>query len=379
MGGLFIAVVLWMRDGMAGSCGLAAPRRAGSADQIVPRQPTSPRPPGNGNTASAGEAARSRKSERQPAGTGMALLEMQSDDEGGGLHDPQRARPRVDANELRVVLGPNGAGKTTLITMISGQYRPTAGRIDFAGQDITGIAGRIFHKGISRKFQVPNVYETLSVFDNVMISLQGDRKVFSTSGGGYAEERAGLGDPRVHGARRKARDAADTLSHGERQWLEIGMLMAAKPKLLLLDEPTTGMTEEGKQRTAELIHRIATNHTVLLVEHDMHIVRQIATGDGHAPGPGPRRRVPGGSCGERDGQRGLSREGTSLMLRSARDRHVLRHEPHPAQRVARGRAGRAAGVLGRNGAGKTTLLRSIIGLNPPSKGMVSFNGVEITR
>ena len=87
----------------------------------------------------------------------------------------------LDENELRVVLGPNGAGKTTLISMISGQYRPSAGKIYFGGEDITGMApDRIFQKGISRKFQVPNLYETLAVFDNVMVSLQGDRKVFRT-------------------------------------------------------------------------------------------------------------------------------------------------------------------------------------------------------
>jgi urea transport system ATP-binding protein len=185
----------------------------------------------------------------------------------------------IDENELRVVLGPNGAGKTTLISMISGQYRPTAGKIYFAGEDITGIGpDRIFQKGISRKFQVPNLYETLSVFDNVMVSLQGDRKVFTMLfrqvTGEDAEriwsilEFVGLAD--------RASDPADRLSHGERQWLELAMLIASNPKLLLLDEPTTGMTESGKRRTAELIERIAQDHTVLLVEHDMDIVRQIA-------------------------------------------------------------------------------------------------------
>ena len=185
----------------------------------------------------------------------------------------------IDENELRVVLGPNGAGKTTLISMISGQYRPTAGKIYFAGEDITGMApDRIFQKGISRKFQVPNLYETLSVFDNVMISLQGDRKVFRTLWRRVtaAEAERIWGILEFVGLENWAGDPADRLSHGERQWLELGMLIASNPKLLLLDEPTTGMTEDGKQRTAELIQRIARDHTVLLVEHDMHIVRQIA-------------------------------------------------------------------------------------------------------
>ncbi len=185
----------------------------------------------------------------------------------------------IEENELRVLLGPNGAGKTTLIAMITGQFKPSAGNIRFAGRDITGWPpDRIFQIGISRKFQVPNMYETLSVFDNVMVSLRGRRRVFTTlfqmlSGAERDRiwetlELVGLAD--------KANDDADTLAHGQRQWLELAMLIASAPKLLLLDEPTTGMTERDKHRTAELIQEVARSHTVLLVEHDMHIVRQIA-------------------------------------------------------------------------------------------------------
>ena len=184
----------------------------------------------------------------------------------------------VEENELRVLLGPNGAGKTTLIAMISGQFKPTHGTINFDGQDITGWAPYdIVRAGIGRKFQVPNMYETLTVYDNVMVSLKGDRKVFK-----YMLKRI---TPQESNRiweilefielANKASEAADTLSHGERQWLELGMLIAANPKLMLLDEPTTGMTQEGKIRTAELIQKIAKDHTVLLVEHDMQIVRQI--------------------------------------------------------------------------------------------------------
>jgi urea transport system ATP-binding protein len=185
----------------------------------------------------------------------------------------------MEENELRVLLGPNGAGKTTLISMITGQFKPTSGKIFFNGKDITGRSpDEIFLAGISRKFQVPNMYETLSVYDNIMISLQTDRKVFK-----YMFKRVTPADNEriweileFMELARKANDPADTLSHGERQWLEMAMLVASNPKLLLLDEPTTGMTEEGKRRTASLIQRIAKNHTVLLVEHDMHVVRQIA-------------------------------------------------------------------------------------------------------
>lgn len=210
----------------------------------------------------------------------MALLEVKGlTTEVSGFRILDNLDFSVDENELRVLLGPNGAGKTTLISLITGQFKPTAGTIHFNGQDITGWApDQIFKAGISRKFQVPNMYETLSVYDNVMISLQGPRKVFQYmfSGVTAAEneriweilEFVELAD--------KANEPADTMSHGERQWLELGMLVASNPRLLLLDEPTTGMTDAGKRRTADLIQRIAKNHTVLLIEHDMQLVRQLA-------------------------------------------------------------------------------------------------------
>jgi len=210
----------------------------------------------------------------------MALLEVKGlTAEVSGFRILNSLDFSVDENELRVLLGPNGAGKTTLISLITGQFKPTSGKIFFNGQDITGWApDDIFLAGISRKFQVPNMYETLSVYDNVMISLQGDRKVFKYMFKGVTPEENDriweilefieLAD--------KANEPADTLSHGERQWLELGMLVASNPKLLLLDEPTTGMTDAGKRRTADLIQRIAKNHTVLLIEHDMHLVRQLA-------------------------------------------------------------------------------------------------------
>ena len=185
----------------------------------------------------------------------------------------------MEENELRVLLGPNGAGKTTLIAMISGQFKPHSGKINFDGQDITGQApDRIFQKGIGRKFQVPNMYETLSVYDNVMISMKGTRRVFQNIFRRIsAEDNDRIWDIlEFISLQDKADVSANTLSHGERQWLEFGMLIVSRPKLLLLDEPTTGMTEEGKYKTAELIQSIARDHTVLLVEHDMHIVRRIA-------------------------------------------------------------------------------------------------------
>ena len=185
----------------------------------------------------------------------------------------------IEENELRVVLGPNGAGKTTLIDMITGRYKPKSGKIIFNGEDITRKGpDKIFVKGISRKFQVPNLYETLSVYDNIMVSLTGRRKVFNSLFTKVSKK----DNDRIWEIldfimlANKAEDSVDTLGHGQRQWLELGMLVASEPKLLLLDEPTTGMTEDGKEKTAELIEKIAQDHTVMLVEHDMHIVRKIA-------------------------------------------------------------------------------------------------------
>src|ERR1700740_2328389 len=181
----------------------------------------------------------------------------------------------IEENELRVLLGPNGAGKTTLISMITGQFRPVSGSIRFAGRDITGWApDDIFQAGISRKFQVPNLYETLSVFDNVMVSLKGRRRVFSTLFQRLsAAERDRIWDIlEFVELADKASAPADTLSHGERQWLELGMLIASGPKLLLLDEPTTGMTKDGKRKTAEMVCRIAKTAPVLLVKHELHML-----------------------------------------------------------------------------------------------------------
>ena len=165
----------------------------------------------------------------------------------------------VEENELRVLLGAerrrqNDADRYDHWPI---QALPPA-TIRFAGSDITGWPpDRIFQIGISRKFQVPNMYETLSVFDNVMVSLHGRRRVFTT----LFQMLRGPERDRIWetlelvGLADKANDAADTLAHGERQWLELAMLIASAPKLLLLDEPTTGMTERDKYRTAELIQR----------------------------------------------------------------------------------------------------------------------------
>ena len=186
----------------------------------------------------------------------------------------------VEENELRVLLGPNGAGKTTLIAMITGQFKPTSGKIIFNGQDITG-----WRPTRSSARHQPQISGAQHVRDAVGLRQRhglARRRPARSSNISLAADSLAEENDRIWEIldfvelADKANDPADTLSHGERQWLEMAMLVASDPKLLLLDEPTTGMTEEGKHRTAELIRRIAKDHTVLLVEHDMHIVRQIA-------------------------------------------------------------------------------------------------------
>jgi urea transport system ATP-binding protein len=185
----------------------------------------------------------------------------------------------IEEGELRVLVGPNGAGKTTLIDLITGRHRPTAGQILFKGQRIDGRARHeIYRLGISRKFQVPTVYDNLTVFENMSIGLRGHRSVFSSLG--YRMTSAAVEQiERVLVQVKlleRAREEAFTLSHGEKQWLEIGMVVASDPQLLFLDEPTTGMTREETNATARLIRDIAKTRSVMVVEHDMSFVRQIA-------------------------------------------------------------------------------------------------------
>ena len=185
----------------------------------------------------------------------------------------------IEEGELRVLVGPNGAGKTTLIDLITGRFPPTAGQILFRGQNIAGWPRhRIYGIGISRKFQVPTVYENLTVFENMAIGLRGHRRAFSSLVFRVTSEHAAQIERILAQVNLLARaaDEAHTLSHGEKQWLEIGMVVASEPQLMLLDEPTTGMTREETNTTAKLIKEIAGTRAVMVVEHDMSFVRQIA-------------------------------------------------------------------------------------------------------
>ena len=185
----------------------------------------------------------------------------------------------LEPGEMRAIIGPNGAGKTTMMDIVTGKTRPDSGDVLFAGEhDLTRLdEAEIARLGVGRKFQKPTVFETHSVGDNLLLALKGDRGVFPVLfARPTAAERARLDELlaliRLEDRRR---DLAADLSHGQKQWLEIGMLLAQDPKVLLVDEPAAGMTDAETMHTAELLARIAGDHTVVVVEHDMAFVRAL--------------------------------------------------------------------------------------------------------
>ena len=187
----------------------------------------------------------------------------------------------MDRRELRVVIGPNGAGKTTLLDVISGRVKPDSGRVIFGHHtNLLGLAeNEIATLGIGRKFQTPSVFVNLTVEENVELSLRrASRGVLATllhADAPDARDRIAttLQTVALEG---KARAKAGALSHGEKQWLEIGMVIAQDPELLLVDEPVAGMTDEETARTGQLLQTIAADRSVLVIEHDMEFVRQLA-------------------------------------------------------------------------------------------------------
>jgi len=188
----------------------------------------------------------------------------------------------IDVGELRCIIGPNGAGKTTMMDVITGKTRPDAGHAHF-GSNIDLLRLRepqIVKAGICRKFQKPTVYEELSVFENLELALVDDRGVpaalFAKLSAAQRERIAEILQL-VHLLPQAARTAG-LLSHGQKQWLEIGMLLAQAPTLLLLDEPVAGMTDEETERTAELFLSLAGQHSLVVVEHDMKFVDMLTQG-----------------------------------------------------------------------------------------------------
>lgn len=186
----------------------------------------------------------------------------------------------MDKGELRCVIGPNGAGKTTLLDVVTGKVKPDSGRVVF--KEKTNLARmrqeEISNAGIGRKFQTPTIYENLTVRENIELSVKQEKKVmsllFSRSAPGSREKVDETLD--IIGLASKGDWRAGLLAHGEKQWLEIGMVVAQDPDLLLVDEPVAGMTERETEKTGVLLRKVAEHRSVLVIEHDMKFVRDIA-------------------------------------------------------------------------------------------------------
>jgi urea transport system ATP-binding protein len=185
----------------------------------------------------------------------------------------------VDENEIRVIIGPNGAGKTTVLDLICGKTKATSGKFHFRDKDLTKMKeNQIVQAGVGRKFQTPSIYDDLTVFENLEISYPRGRTVF----GALTFTRDAVVRDRVEEVaeliflKDRLKMSAELLSHGQKQWLEIGMLLIQDPELLMLDEPVAGMSVSERVKTAELLNRIIKDRSVLVIEHDMKFVEDIA-------------------------------------------------------------------------------------------------------
>ena len=185
----------------------------------------------------------------------------------------------LDEGELRTIIGPNGAGKSTFLDLITGRTRPDEGQIEFKDTPVTKKTEyQIYRMGIGRKFQTPSVYSDHTVYENILLGLKGSRSVRDAI---FGRVTPAQNDRIYHvletiSLRDKAHIRAGALAHGQKQWLEIGMLIAQDPELMLVDEPAAGMTDEETARTGELLLSLAGRHTIIVIEHDMVFVRQLA-------------------------------------------------------------------------------------------------------
>lgn len=185
----------------------------------------------------------------------------------------------IKENELRVIIGPNGAGKTTVLDLISGRTPATSGSVKFRDQELLKMKEHeIVHAGVGRKFQTPSIFEDLTVFENLEISFPRGRSVFGAlffQRDDEVKERAKEIAETIYLDKQMDQPAA-SLSHGQKQWLEIGMLLIQDPDLLMLDEPVAGMSASERVKTAELLHKIIDGRSVIVIEHDMKFVEDIA-------------------------------------------------------------------------------------------------------
>lgn len=186
----------------------------------------------------------------------------------------------INVGELRCIIGPNGAGKTTMMDVITGKTRPDTGMAYFGQRHnlLKMTETEIVEAGIGRKFQKPTVFQQHTVFENLELALKTSKTVWNSLYLGVSGEHCDrIGSVmEIIGLQEQCRQLAGALSHGQKQWLEIGMLLCQEPKLLLVDEPVAGMTHQETERTAELLTSLAGDHSVVVVEHDMEFVRSIA-------------------------------------------------------------------------------------------------------
>ncbi|MCS7173344.1 MAG: ATP-binding cassette domain-containing protein [Armatimonadetes bacterium] len=319
----------------------------------------------------------------------------------GGVLALWRCDLAVERGEVHALIGPNGAGKTTLINLVAGVLSPTEGRIFFEGHDITHLPAHARAlRGIARTFQATNLFSRQTVLENLRLAVQARtgssfrfwhpvrREVeLEREARGYVA-RVGLGE--------RTDVPVLALSHGERRQLEVGMALACRPKLVLLDEPTSGMSREESLRMVALIRSLRGQATVLLVEHDMDVVfsvadritvlvdgRVLASGSPEEVRANPEvhraylgeTRTPGTAPSAPSGPRGIPRGEPLLRVEGLE----ASYGPSP---VLWGvdlevPAGQVVTLLGRNGMGKTTTVRAILGLLPPRAGRVVFCGEEI--
>jgi len=195
-----------------------------------------------------------------------------------GLHDFDL---EIESGEIHGFIGPNGSGKSTLFNLIIGRYKPTTGHVKFDGRDLAGLdPDQRARLGIAVKFQITNVFPGLTVLENLSLGVMGPRPVSRLVLKARDQAKTNVENAKqileLVGLQDKRHEIAGTLAHGEKGWLEIGMALAANPKLLLLDEPAAGMGKDETMRTVELVQRLAGKRTILVIEHDMEFVRAVA-------------------------------------------------------------------------------------------------------
>ena len=301
----------------------------------------------------------------------------------GGLAAVSDVSLELRAGELHAVIGPNGAGKTTLLNLLSGDLSPSGGSVCYKGREIAGLAAdRIARLGIGRSYQKTNIFAEFQRVRELPAGGAGAalRRDALRPSARFRYARSTMPPRRAlrTGRARRERESiiAASLSHGEQRQLEIAMTLATSPDVLLLDEPLAGMGAEEAQRMVALIDRLAADHAILLVEHDMDAVFSVAR-DADRHGQRPRARERRARCRPPAAgavQQGLSRRGAGMSappLVEAQGLHTFYGRAMCCTAsISRIRRGETVALMGRNGMGKTTLLRSLLGLTPPRRGEV---------